>query len=153
EVEKNRRLDDRGAAEKLEHRARDLIVIDAPLEIEPDALDRSVIALERKDDAAKNEEDFLKREADRFSTEVPLEAIDVPSRTLVLSRVTRPPAYFDRTSIDTKEIMRLDLVLALRGYATTIAIPARMPAELRHRIVEELSKEANTKGPAHALAA
>lgn len=157
---KQRALDDRTVAEKLAERARQTLIIEAPLFLEPAALERSAIALQDAPSLAALEklddedlvENTLAAEADRFATELPLETIDVPAETIILGKVMSSAPGLTANRVSPAELVRLDLVLALRGQATVIAVPESVPEDVAKAVLEKTIDDAKSKGPSRALA-
>jgi CHAT domain-containing protein/tetratricopeptide (TPR) repeat protein len=145
---KQRSLDERSLAERLEDRARETLIIEAPLFLEPAALERSVIVLRGSQPASALEDEddrraAFAREADRFRDELPLEAIDVPASIVVLARVMESAPGFGSSPVKSTELLRLDLVLGLRGQGTLIAVPNVVPAEAAKRVIEATLADAS----------
>ena len=112
-----------------------MLIADAPLRLEPSALERSALTLiERKADA------------DRFKGELPLGGLTIPATTLVLARtdISSPRAW--------AASLRLGATLAVAGYASTIVIPDRMPNAAKTALLTAL-QEAKDASPGAALAA
>lgn len=148
EEKKQRALDERSLAERLEDRARETLIIEAPVYLEPAALERSTIVLvePRPADAAEDEDarqTALELEADRFRGELPLEAIDVPSSALVLARVMTQAPGFGSLPVRSTELLRLDLVLGLRGQSTVIAVPEVVPPAAAKAVIEAMMADAS----------
>ena len=128
------RLQDRPPAQLLPDRVHDLVVAEAPLRLEPAAPERSR---------------FVFREglspADAFRAELPLGELAVPARVLVLARTVLS------TPIDAETALRLDGVLAVSGYATTVIVPDGVPDPVARAAIARVS-ESMGLSPAAALA-
>ncbi|MCK6544600.1 CHAT domain-containing protein, partial [Myxococcota bacterium] len=156
EAGRARSLADRAPVEVLAERASKLVVVEAPVHVEPSVPERSVVSFapapitEPVDDEAWQV--VLEREADRFTHELPIEALSLPARTLVLARVSPRPAGALRTRVRSADALRLDVVLAQRGFATTILVPETVPAAAAERVLAAYAAALDDAGPAKALA-
>lgn len=162
-----RSLGARPPAELLADRGQRLLVVEAPLSIEPAAPERSVISLgalrpkvpplgvevEDPDEVEEAYRAELAVEVERFAEELPLEALDVPARTLVLASVSDRPPGNTRRRLSTSERVRLDLALAARGFATAIVVPEPVPRAAVRRIIARYVELEEERGPARALSA
>lgn len=128
-----RSLADRASVEALADRAQDLVVVEVPLELEPSALERSTLTLEPADQ--------LSLAPDAFASELPLGALDLPARLLVLGQVRGPRAAWTR----------LDSALVARGFASSIMVPASAPQDAVQRLVQRVLQTRAELGPARAL--
>ncbi|MCA9550651.1 MAG: CHAT domain-containing protein, partial [Myxococcales bacterium] len=135
-----RALDARPAVEALADRAVAAVVVEAPVRLEPRALERSVVALGEAGGAP-----------DAFQAELPLVDLDLPAQLLVLGRVTRTGAGWDSGQVTDPAWVRLDVPLLARGYATTVLLPATAPPDAVGRLVQALLARAPEVGPARAL--
>ena len=143
----SRRLDRRAAVELLGRRPRELVLVEAPLRLEPGALERSVIELAAERSGRPGR---LDRQADAFHDELPLGALTIPARALVLARVTERPVGLG-PEVPAAALMGLEAVTALGGVATVVAIPERVPQAAARRVVAAFRRELQTLGPAQAL--
>src|SRR5207253_269657 len=96
------------------------VIIEAPIALEPAALERSALRLEPVPPEAApgaraaggDGDTVLPGEADRFLTEVPLEDLDLPARLLVLARVEPETLGHLHEPVRPADMLALDLVLA-----------------------------------------
>ncbi len=126
---------ERPAVQSLAERAQDLLVVQAPVKLEPRALERSMLQLQGGL--------VPSRAAGGAELEVALGVLDLPARLLVLGKVIGPPEAW----------ARLDLPLAARGFATTIMIPEGLPEAVVKRFVARIAETSGSLGPARALRA
>ncbi|MEQ8280095.1 MAG: CHAT domain-containing protein [Deltaproteobacteria bacterium] len=143
-----RSLDERSAVERLAARAVDAVVVDAPVILEPNAPERAALSVGT---ATSADGDYGTPIADRFSEEVPLTELDLPSRVLVLGRVTERD--LGGAAYPADALLSLDLTLAMNGHATTLIVPERVPRPVARRVVQRFLDRAKTQSYAYALAA
>ncbi len=130
-----RRLDERTPVEALALRAQDAVIVEAEVRLEPHALERSVILSERR---ATDDDP-----ADAFERELPLGALGVPARILILADTT--------ASAPPDAVLGLDLAMVPRGVATTISIPSTVPDAAKRRLIDRFVELAREQAPAAAL--
>jgi CHAT domain-containing protein len=128
----SRSLEKRSPLERLSGRAQAALIVEAPVVLEPRALERSSALLGDKERRSS--------EPDRFRSELPLESLDMPSALLVLARVRGEG-----------DALRLDLPLAERGFASTVIVPEIVPPDASQRVIRQLVASAEKLGPARAL--
>ncbi|MBI2374877.1 MAG: CHAT domain-containing protein [Deltaproteobacteria bacterium] len=119
-----------GKSSALVDRPISALVIEAPVQLERGAPERSAIGLVRSD-----------APEDAVLGEVALEQLRLPAQTLVLREVNGEPSK------------ALDLGLSLLGFPSTVVMPSSVPEEVRRRVADAFLRDASTLGPAQALAA
>lgn len=154
------------AVERMAQRAHEILVIEAPVRLEPDALERSAIDLggagfERQVGTKSTLDPSIERdrrygaalaiEADRFRVELPLDDLRLSARSLVLARVEPETTGKVLVPVDSTALVRLDLVLALRGFASTVLIPREVGEDSVRRILGAYTASVATGSPAGAL--
>lgn len=133
-----RDLDALPLAQKLLDRAKDQILIDAELQLEPSALERSALKVQAGPDSAADQP-----LVDRYAGELALEDLNLPARVYVFGRARGPR----------RALYGLDLTLLGQGVATTLVYPAGLPPEVVRRIHQRFTETEAARGPALALAA
>ena len=116
------RLEARRPAEVLPHRLLELLVVEAPLSLEPMAPERSVITV-----AARP------RLEDAFLGELPIGGLSIAAQTVVLARTGIA------TKADAAAALRLDVPMAVAGYPTAVVIPDSVPTPVARTLVERLA--------------
>ncbi|MCC7380596.1 MAG: CHAT domain-containing protein [Deltaproteobacteria bacterium] len=140
-----RSLAARSKAERLAGRSQRLVIVEPEVQLEPSALERSVVVLRALEGAAQDDGAAAADHgdgadhaaaADRFRGELPLGALRLPARTLVLAQL----AELDPggAPLPAGAELRLDLALALRGLASTLLIPTSVPREIARRVLPRI---------------
>lgn len=148
-----RGLDERSPVEELFGRASDTVVVEAEVRLEPAALERSAILLERRP-IPRTEEEIEEQRArapDAFRAEVPLAALALPARVLVLARVSERSFGLPERRVPPASTIRLDLTMLSRGVGTTVLIPASVPDEAARALLGRFMALQREHGAADAL--
>lgn len=133
-----RDLDTLPLANKLLDRAKDQVLIDAELHLEPAALERSGLLVRELPESSDEEP-----AADRYASELALEDLTIPARIYVFGRARGPR----------RALYGLDLTMLGQGVATTLVYPSGLAPEVVRRIHRRFSEAEGARGPAQALAA
>ncbi len=132
-------LEERSPVERLAERAHAMVVLEAPIALEPAALERSAIELRTVAPGA----------ADRFEHELPLVELDTPASVLVLGRIL--PRTAGGLTVPKDAVLRMDLALAPKGIATSIVVPADVPRSAARDVLERTRARMNELGIARSL--
>ena len=145
-----RRLDQRTPVEELGARSQDVVVVESEVRLEPLALERSVI-LSRPRLEDGEEETLLIADAEAFGEELPLAALGIPARILILARTSDRPPGAGAPVVPPHAVLGLDLTLVPRGVATTIVVPSQVPAPARKALIDRFLSLAKEQNAAVAL--
>ncbi|MBK6686234.1 MAG: CHAT domain-containing protein [Deltaproteobacteria bacterium] len=133
-----RDLDQLPLAQKLLDRAKDQILIDAELQLEPGALERSALLVREVVEPTEGQQN-----SERYAHELALEDLNLPARVYVFGRARGPR----------RALYGLDLTLLGQGVASTLVYPAQLAPEVVRRIHQRFTETEALKGPALALMA
>lgn len=123
-------------AQQLADRAKDRVLVDGVLTLEPTAPERSAIQVAPALDDPQDGE-----LADQFLGELALEDLTIPARLYTFGRVRGPR----------RALYGLELALLGQGVATTLVFPDGLPSELVQRIERAYSEREAELGPVQAL--